>query len=170
MSGSLNLAQSFQGSSILQHKSVLNSSLLLNKCPRYGYTRFCWSTLRLMDIQAVCTFQLLWAEMLCTLLYGFLYRPVSESSGYGPLGATAGSYSYFMFDLLRIRQTISWSGCHFTQLQHRPLFSLTLVNTCLCLITVTLVGVKSYLILFLYFYLFFSSRGFGLYCPGDWWI
>lgn len=53
------VAQCFQGSSVLQHVPVLYFSLGLNNISLYGYTALCISTYQLVDIWIVSTFWLL---------------------------------------------------------------------------------------------------------------
>jgi hypothetical protein len=61
----------FQGSSLLQHESVLLSFLLLSNIPLHAYTTFCLFTHPLMDIWIVSTFWLLWIMVNMTLMSNF---------------------------------------------------------------------------------------------------
>ena len=69
VTGFLNLASCFQGSSVFHHVTALHSFLWLNNSPSYVYTTFCLPIHQFVDIWVISMFWLLWAVMLWTFVY-----------------------------------------------------------------------------------------------------
>ena len=74
VSGSSPLEQCFQGSSTLQHVSVLCFFLLSSNSVLYGYTTFCLPIHQLIDIWVVSHFWLIWVIPLWKVMYTSVYE------------------------------------------------------------------------------------------------
>ena len=74
VSGSSPLEQCFQGSSTLQHVSVLRFFLLSSNSVLYGYTTFCLPIHQLIDIWVVSHFWLIWVILLWKVMYTSVYE------------------------------------------------------------------------------------------------